>query len=299
LYRTPKAELKKFKRFGGYFNYRAMMAANEVMKKKSFELPPVQSFSNGLNIYFLTGKNYLYQTLFCIQSLKKHSSARFNFVLVDDGTFNTEIIAQIKQQLPGANIVVKADIDKNLQQNLPVEQFPYLHHKRQVYPHIKKLTDVHTIPGNEWKLVLDSDMLFWDTPTELLNWLKDPDKSLHMIDNVQSYGYTVKLMERLANSKIKPLINVGAIGLNSNAIDWQKIEQWVKQLEAEEGATYYLEQALTAMIIGNTETVVLAADDYVVGPKAVSEGVLCHYVDLSKEAYYTSAWKKIIEKELE
>ncbi|TSD65870.1 glycosyltransferase family 2 protein [Inquilinus sp. KBS0705] len=294
LYRTPKAELKKFKRFGGYFNYRSMMVASLAMQKASASLPPVQSHADGFSIYFLTGKNYLYQTLFCIQSLVKSSTEKFKFILVDDGSFDEVLMERIKRQLPGAVIIDKETIDKNLQETLPVDSFPYLHHKRAVYPHIKKLTDIHTLPGDDWKLVLDSDMLFWAYPTDILNWLKHPDKPIHMIDCVESYGYTANLMEKLSASTIKPLINVGAVGLNSKHINWHNVEHWVKELETAEGTSYYLEQALTAMLIGHKPTIALDTDNYIVNPTDNAKGVLHHYVDLSKEYYYKSAWKKFI-----
>ena len=79
FYRTPRAELKKFRRFGGYLNYQAMMREDAFMQEKSVDLPLVQSHADGFKVYFLTGKKYLYQTLFCIQSLTKTTSAKFNF----------------------------------------------------------------------------------------------------------------------------------------------------------------------------------------------------------------------------
>ena len=271
------------------------MGSRKLMEKASFNLQPICSYPEGLPIYFLTGKNHLYQTLFCIKSLTQFTKTKFKFVLVDDGSFDNKLIKRIHFQLPGATVIERSLIDENLKINLPVEQYKNLHYKRAVYPHIKKLTDIHTIPGDKWKLVLDSDMLFGDEPTEMLNWLTAPDKPLCMIDSQQSYGYSVQLMENLCSSKIKPLINVGAIGLNSQKIDWDKVDNWVKILEETEGKTYYLEQALSAMLIGDANAVVLNKDKYIVNPDIHSKGVLHHYVDLSKESYYKSDWKKFIQ----
>jgi hypothetical protein len=298
LYRNPKAKLKHFARFGGYFNYRKMMTARGQMEKASLNLPPVTSSNDGLPVYFLTGKNYLYQTLFCIRSLNLVAKTNFRFVLVDDGSFDEVLINRIKKQLPGADIVTKDIIAQNLQRVIPEAQFPYLHQKRAVYPHIKKLTDIHTIPGNDWKLVLDSDMLFWHEPFEMLEWLRSPNRQLHMIDCGEAYGYSKKLMEELANKTIKPLINVGAIGLNSNNINWHDLERWAETLEQREGTSYYLEQALSAMLIGDEHATVLPPGKYIVNPGkttiAAQNGLLHHYVDLSKEGYYKQAWKKLI-----
>lgn len=297
LYRHPKSTLELYNRFGGYSDYRKMIKSRQHMEKESAELSPVCSFPDGLPIYFLTGIKYLYQTLYCIQSLLKVTKTKFKFILIDDGSFNDTIIKQITNQLPGAEVVTSSMIDNNLNFILPQKKYPYLHHKRNVYPHIKKLTDIHTLPEKGWKLVLDSDMLFWDEPTEMLDWLKSPKVPLHMVDCKESYGYSIRLMETLCDSKIKPLLNVGAIGLNSNNINWQLLENWVKELEEAEGKTYYLEQALTAMLIGNCASEALPKDKYIVNPYYEmvlnKKGTLHHYVDLSKKEYFNTAWKDI------
>jgi len=274
-----------------------MLREQKSMEKASLKLNPTLSDNEGLPVYFLTGDKYLYQTLFCIKSLDNVCAAKLKYILVDDGTFTNEHIERINRQLPGAVVVTQPAIDKNLENILPENDYPVLRGKRKVYPHIKKLTDVHTLPGNEWKLVLDSDMLFWKEPKEIISWLNCPDKPLHMVDCEESYGYSRTLMNRLAGQAIPELLNVGVIGLKSSKIDWKALENWIAELEAREGRTYYLEQALTAMLIGETKASVLPAEKYIVNPLAeaidAKGGTMHHYVDLSKEGYYKKAWKMI------
>src|ERR1700754_4394234 len=260
LYRHPLSQLKRYRRFGGYFSYRAMMRGSRHMRAASLQLPPVQCYAHGLPVYFLTGKNYLYQTLFCIRSLIKFTNEKFQFILVDDGSFDDTFIAKIQKQLPGCTTIMQDEVDKNLQLHLPPHQYPYLYQKRKVYPHLKKLTDIHTLSGTDWKLVLDSDMLFWDTPLEIIQWLKKPEQPIHMVDCVESYGHSKQLMEKLSGHTIPSLLNVGTIGLNSSKINWSALDNWVHILEEKEGSSYYLEQALTAMLIGEQKSTILDAD---------------------------------------
>jgi hypothetical protein len=296
VYRYPKSELARFSRFGGYLSYRQMLHKNKLMMAAALKLPAVKSYPDGLPVYFLTGKKYLYQTLFCIQSLTKVTQQHFNFNLVDDGSFDDNIIRQIKMLLPGCEIIIREIIDQNLKKNLPEDIYPHIYKKRAVYPHLKKLTDIHTIPGNDWKLVLDSDMLFWNEPTEIINWLKQPQLPIHMLDCVESYGYSRTRLQQLCNSKIPDKLNVGIIGLRSSDINWQDIDSWIHQLEENESASYYLEQALTAMLIGDANAIVLDQQKYIVNPNSLADEkeVLHHYVDLSKKMYFTQAWEKLI-----
>lgn len=268
------------------------------MELASVDLPPVHSYPDGLPVYFLTGEKFLYQTLFCIQSLSKHSPEKFKFILIDDGSFSDLIIKKINQQLPEAEIITKDVINQNLEKHLPETKYPMLRKKRREYPHIKKLIDIHTLGIEGWKLVLDSDMLFFHHPAAITTWLKNPDRPMHMIDCTESYGYSRQLMEQLCGAKIPSEANVGTIGLNSDAINWVDLENWVTVMEEQEGRSYYLEQALSAMLLAGQNCTVLDKETYIVNPdeRAISNesGILHHYVDLSKKGYYTEAWRKVI-----
>ncbi|MXV52823.1 glycosyl transferase [Pedobacter sp. HMF7647] len=298
IYREPKFRWQEMNRFGGKKAYEQMLAGKTEMESASYSFSPIKCFHDGLPIYFLTGKKYLYQTLFCLKSLSKYCNEKFCIYLVDDGSFDAELISRVKRQLPGAIIIDSKTIENKIANYLPKTTFPVLNRKRAEYPHIKKLTDVHLFDGGpEFKLVLDSDMLFWAEPEELIAWLKNPQLTLHMVDCMESYGYPKAKLEAICNTVIPDLVNVGAIGLKSNNINWEKLEYWVDELENSEGKSYYLEQALSAMIIGSTPSVVLNSNDYIVNPSEkdvnTCKGTLQHYVDLSKKDYFNIAWKKV------
>lgn len=296
IYRYPKDKYKNIQRFGGYFQYQRMLKEREKMMCEATHILPINSYNNGLVIYFLTGKAYLYQTLFCIKSLVTVSDKKFKFVLIDDGTFDKNLIEQINDQLPNSEIITKEKIERNLEKVMPKSKFPILHQKRKEYPHIKKLTDIHTISGS-WKLVFDSDMLFWKNPVEIINWLDKPEAPIHIIDCEQSYGYATALMKRLCKHEIPERVNVGIIGLNSGEINWEDIEKWIIGLEKEGGKSYYLEQAISAMILASKKCIILKEDEYKVNPsknEAIEKSSsLHHYVDLSKAYYYSNALQNL------
>jgi hypothetical protein len=297
LYRYPKEKIKQIKRFGGIAEYHKMKLGRKKMEAASYRLKPVESFEEGFPIYFLTGKKYLYQTLFCITSLVKTCNAKFKFILVDDGSFDKDLITRITIQLPKSIIITSKEISSNLHYYLPKNIYPTIHKKREIYPHLKKLTDIHTLLSDEWKLVLDSDMLFWSEPIALINWFTHQDNFIFMSDCGEAYGYPRPVLELICGHEIPEKINVGVAGMHSCSIDWHKIETWIKELEKNHGASYYLEQALTAMIVSNKPIKILPDENYVVGPQALhsqSSLILSHYVDLSKKRYFTSEWKKFI-----
>lgn len=301
LYRKPKSYFRLVKRFGGQIQYKKMISGSKQMRAEAYNLPPVCSYPDGLPVYFLTGKQFLFQTLFCIRSLTQHTNEKFKFVLMDDGTFDAELNELAAKLLPGSEVVNLQQINQNLDFLLPVDKYPIIRQKRKIYNHLKKLTDIHTYNPGTYKLILDSDMLFWKSPDAVIDWLKKPKHIIDIEDSTQSYGYSLALMEQLCGSPITKKLNVGLIGFNSSIIDWDKIEHWIQVLENEEGTSYFLEQALTAMVVSTSDGEVrLPLEEYIVNPSQQQVeyklGTLHHYVDLSKKPYFVSAWKGLAAK---
>lgn len=92
-------------------------------------------------------------------------------------------------------------------------------------------------------------------------------------------------------------VNVGACGLKSDEIDWDRLEHWCRDTLEREGSSYYQEQALTALLVAGQPARVAPAQDYVVLPTRAqardSHEVLHHYVAESKAWYFRDAWRHI------
>jgi hypothetical protein len=202
----------------------------------------------------------------------------------------------LRRALPGLRVIGQAEVLDSLEARLPVGRYPELRRRRLVYPHLRKLTDIHTT-GDGWKLVLDSDMLFHKKPEFLLCWLAAPDRPCHMVDIADAYGYSTGLLRELVDCELPPRVNVGICGLNSDVIDWDKLEHWCKQMLAREGTQYLMEQALVAMLVAGKECAVAPVRDYIVGPSREEAerptAVLHHYIAESKAWYFRFAWRHL------
>jgi hypothetical protein len=252
------------------------------------------------DVYFLTGKKYWFQTAFCLHSLQQNAGINIHAFIIDDGSFDDDLEKDVKQQFPTTVSVVRSTtIQALLDEKLPETGFPVLRQRRIVYPHLRKLTDVHVLPGDGPKLVLDSDMLFFKKPIELLNWLSSPTKLLFMRDVEESYGYTNKLMAELTGTLTIPeRLNVGVAGIPSKEINWQELELWTDELLKKEGSSYLQEQALTAMIAAGKEYTFLDEVHYKVLPAikgSTIPEILHHYVADAKYDYFVKGWKFFVK----
>lgn len=261
--------------------------------------PPLSATSNrpSLRPHLLTGRRFWHQTLFCLWSLSRASGRSVAPVIHDDGTLDNEAIHHLKRVFPETRVHSHAEALEKLHAILPQARYPSLNERWSRYPHIRKIINPHLGQG-DWKLVLDSDLLFFRTPEFLVDWLDHPDRPLHAVDCEEAYGYPTSSMTELAGAPIAPLVNVGLTGLRGDNIDWDRLEHWTRTLLERHGTSYYLEQALAAMLMAGQRCAIAPATDYITLPLAPEaadcRAVMHHYVADSKRWYFQKNWRRVL-----
>jgi hypothetical protein len=264
------------------------------MEAAASRLPPQRAPAPGApEVCFLTGRKVWYQTAFCCWSLRHHAGVDLRPVFIDDGTFDHALYTECHRLFPGTRVESAAAIERRLEAHLPVATYPTLRSQRLTYIHLRKLTDVHA-GCSGWRVVLDSDMLFFRRPVALLAWLEAPARPVHMIDVHDAYGYPESSLTALADRSVPACVNVGVCGFRSDALDWDLLEHWASHLIARHGTSYYLEQALVALLLVGTDPIRLPRADYFLMPDLAEclhpTAILHHYVDASKRGYFRHAW---------
>jgi len=301
IYYKPLATVRRSIREGGPINQLVTESARQEMERTARELEPVkasQQPSSSFEVHMLTGARFWYQSAFCVRSLVAHSTPEvIEPVFYDDGTLG-DYQQQLHRIFPSARFVSYDESKGRLDRYLPEAEFPYLRERWQNYPNIRKLIDPH-IGSSGWKLVLDSDMLFFRRPNLVMEWLKNPTQPLYMLDTQESYGYSRENLAELARAQLPRHLNVGLCALRSDTICWKEIESWTEKLAASGRTTYFLEQALIAMLLAEKTCTLAQAEDYIAYP-ALAEvlsptAAMHHYVDTSKIHYFRHGWKTCLE----
>lgn len=270
------------------------------MAEAARRLPPFAPATapGHLRLHLLTGRRFWDQTAFCLHSFARASGTAPTVDVYDDGTCDEFVVGQLRRFGPGVRVHAAPTLRARLDALLPRERFPTLRDRWDNYPNIRKLIDPH-LGSTGWKLVIDSDLLFFRRPDFLLDWLAAPDRVLHAVDCVESYGYSRTLLERLAGARLPERANVGLCGLRSESLDWDELEAWSRELMATTRMNYYLEQALVAMLAARAgQCAVAPADDYVTMPNRAEvlapRAVMHHYVDISKRWYFRHGWRQTL-----
>jgi len=205
--------------------------------------------------------------------------------------------APLHRLFPQVRFISETATIARLDEHLPVSRYPALRERWLHYPNIRKILDVHA-GARGWKLVIDSDLLFFRRPTLLLDWFARPTLPLHAVDCETSYGYTRPLMNSLAGKPVAELVNVGLTGLDGAEVDWDRLEHWSRRLIDAEGTHYYLEQALIAMLVAGRPCTIAPATDYVTLPRPPEatqcDATMHHYVAGSKRWYFQHNWRRCL-----
>lgn len=299
-YYAPKGALQK----GPLKIYRGWRGKRRVAKRlHTWEFPaPLSGDSQPpQKLHVLIGARYLAEACLLSHSLAQSLRSAVAPVFYDDGTLTDEDYNFLSSKLPLAQFRRQPEIAAQLDKQLPEDRFPALRRLRPAYPHIRKLTDIHLFETESWKLVSDADILFFARPNFLFEHLTGK-RPFHMVDIAPAYGVPQMDLERLAGCQVHPTVNVGLCHLETSAIDWEFVEYCAIDLLARHGFTYYLEQALTAVLLARMGAVPLPKEDYVVYPDfataRAAQAAALHYVDDSRAYYYDFAWQQVMERQL-
>lgn len=251
-----------------------------------------------LPVYFMSGRDHWAMTAFCAFSLVESTNSNVVPIVMDDGSLGDEERNELSRIVPRVVFLTQDTCEENVNQWLPEDRFPALRAMRRELPLMRKLLDLHA-GQTGWRLFLDSDMLFWNEPAWMLDWLRAPGHPVYMWDYQNSYGYTPALLDRVLGRRMPPMINTGLCGLRSEAIDWEQVEHWANLLLRAEGTNHFSEQSLSAMIMAINGSRP-APKDYLIWPtdeeSRFPTTTMHHYVAESRVWYHVYGWPTILRQ---
>jgi hypothetical protein len=295
VYYAPIEKLNAIRQAGGFREARRTEKGRREMEAAAAQLPALPGFTGApLELHLLTGRRFWYQSAFCLYSFSTHAARPVRPVFYDDGTLAITQRRQLQRLFPEARFVSKPEALEKLDRLLPRARYPVLRERWDNYPNLRKLIDPH-VGAVGYRLVIDSDLLFFRRPQCLMDWCDRPSASLHAVDSEQSYGYSPSLLRTLARGPLAERLNVGLCGLRSDELDWDWLEHASQRLIAAEGTHYYFEQALVALWLAGQTCTVAPENEYITLPRGSElfrrQAVMHHYVANSKRWYFQHNWR--------
>lgn len=198
------------------------------------------------------------------------------WVFHDDGSLQPRDIARLEHHFPGCRVVTRAEADRHMAQNLA--PYPETARARQQYVMMLKLADLYYFSDKERILYVDSDILFFRNPSQLLNIRAG---NFFNRDIKSHYLYPEPDLRRFTGIGVKGSINAGLSSLDRSHLHPAGVEALLRAIPLREGLIFHrIEQTLVALLASSQGRRVdhLEAPYDVSLTKPVHDAVCKHYV---------------------
>ena len=146
-------------------------------------------------------------------------------------------------------------------------------------------------------LSIDSDILFFKKPTELLTALDDSNRNIYNKDMQYAYSMSQDELQEAFGIRPPPLINSGLSVVSRASMNFEKINEWLAhpKLFADKWVTEQTLHALCATLYGVNLLPSIYRVDTAPG---LSEELVCkHYPGFFRPLLYQEGMRHLIEKE--
>lgn len=180
-------------------------------------------------------------------SFEFHTNRRWDFYIHEDGSVSSAQRRQIETFLPGIRFVPRSEADERAARLLAPH--PHCLANRQKHNLFLKFFDALTFVEEERFLVLDSDVLFFRTPAEILAWADSNAITCHYNEDTrEKYCIPREDIEAALRVTLLPRFNSGLVLMQRKAMDPSLAERLLTAFEVSAHAPQFFEQTLYALM---------------------------------------------------
>ena len=200
-------------------------AGSRSIFEKATLLPPFpvpQRSRDNIYVHIVTSRRDWLMALWSCRTFLTCADAEFPVIFHDDGTLGPAEVQALQSALPGCRVLRREVADQIAKQRL--RGYPLSLRLRDFHVLGLKLTDPWLQHDGD-VLLLDSDLLFFSRPEELLSWRSSNRSANLFIADIRS-AYTLSKQEITAafGVRVEDRINSGLLAVSRAAIDFSVIE---------------------------------------------------------------------------
>jgi hypothetical protein len=256
--------------------------------------PPFEQTDDILHeIHVLTSIDDWLNLLWALKTFYYWSGRRYALCIHDDGTLTPTACGHLRTAFPKARIIGRSESDKRLEPMLA--DFPRSREFRATNKLSLKVFDFQVYLEAERLVLLDSDILFFGSPSGLLALISDPATTFNTLNKDWRHGYSFETeqVQPLLDFTLPPLINagLGLIHRGSAPFDW--VEEFLV-LPGIMSQAHQIEQTLTALCSARFGFQMLPEEyDVHMGPRR--PGAPCrHYTGPIRHMMYDEGIRELV-----
>lgn len=240
-----------------------------------FETPPIICFpSSRFKVATLVSTRDLEMLVWSLKSLFYFSERSWDLVIMDGGLKSSDV-SLLQHHFPNARIFLEADLIRELASELNDLQYLSELRLHRGYAPAKKIIDAPRLMRGHKFLLLDSDVLFFRSPSDIIRLLEDED---------QRFAFSVDELG----------INSGVAVVPASGISFAELERLLRSMSPEKLAGWQVEQDLYSLLSKNRfdELPSVYAVEPVRGLK-YNELTCCHFVHVCRHRFYSEGIRQL------
>ncbi|HTS47008.1 MAG TPA: hypothetical protein VMH05_03640 [Bryobacteraceae bacterium] len=162
--------------------------------------------------------------IWALKSFYYQARVSFPLVMHVQGPCTSKLEADLRAHFPAARLIFQQEANSVVEAFLLKHQLKNLHRVRSRVPMMQKLTDNMIMGGSRHVLNIDSDILFFNEPTELT--ASRATQALFQRDYQDSYVITTERARADFGVELQPQLCAGLALISPALFDWQRCESY-------------------------------------------------------------------------
>lgn len=268
----------------GYYKY---IYANKIFKTK-----PIVCDTEGLfEVHTLTSEQDLVSTLWSLKSFYHFCELRPKLTIYEDGSLNNDSKSILSEHFLNCQIIRRDRFHHDMEDFLKAHKSSLKYSKLKSFYCALKFFGPMYYTKSERLLYLDSDVLFFKKPNEILKYIEN-GIPFYMSDYQDAYSYPLDFLQNLLNAGLTHKINAGLFHLAKRdfADNMELVESYFKKIPETGNNDWRVnrhEQTLTAMLLSKANGVPLS-NVYQISEEPVTDKTISHHFvnDGSRPDFY-------------
>ncbi len=281
-------KVRKTLRHGPKVAWYRDMVRPRILLTRTVALPPDSS----CEIHVLTSSGDWLNLIWTLKTFYHFSRRSYALCIHDDGTLPKAAHQALRRHFPRARMILRPEADSAVLPELA--NFPRCLELRKTNMLSLKLFDFRHFLRAERMLLIDSDILFFAEPSDLLRRIEDPGYRLNSVNADVQSAYTVDpaTVKQTLGFEMGPRFNsgLGLIHRDSLRLDW--IEEFLA-LPGILDHFWRIEQTLFALCSFRFGSELLP-DEYRVQLEGETRGSCRHYIGAIRHLMYGQGMSRLV-----
>jgi hypothetical protein len=266
-------------------------------------LPRIRSWKNPhrakplepVPVHVLAGGEQFWMMCWMLASWFRVTGRNWRVVVQDDGSLEEWQVRHVEEKWPGSTLVRSAAAGDRMVPLLA--PYPCCARYRAAHPLARKIFDAPVLADGGRFILLDTDVLFFSKPVDMLEWVDGKSGGSWFNEDVAEASL-VSPEEALAkwNVRLIPRVNSGVCLVEADTVDLDFCEQALRESGLLGGLLWRVEQTLFALCAsraGRGGGLLPSTYEVSLGSRRAPEAICRHYVGAVRDRFYAEGVREL------